>query len=556
MILTILNVFNNLSLSLLPFHTSVGMSLDDLKVAVMKQPSLLQYSVKTTLRPKLKFFVDELGIAKPLISRIIRTAPASMGLSLVENLRPKIVSIMKLCSLRPVQVGSVVSTSPQILLLSRKSKIEPTLKSISTELRITEPSEIGNIVLSTPRVLNQGLESSIATKIELLMKYSKTEKSRDTAIRILRCNPALLVTSNAVLEDRIERCPFDTTDLATWLRPTTKGRRKAISQQSTIPTTTLSDDPIVVSSSPYSSLDSLDSVIRIYRNVEYAAKELDKAKSMIVESCNTNTGLDGMYYKSLSNLPFTTPREPPTISHDTKTIPISIFTTGGIYPSDSATVARGQRRSGGLVIQIFSDGSRHDKSQFLRNFHNAAQSCFGQHVPIEIQDESSKLIAVFPLVNPSKKRCELFACTRALRIIEELLRVERNDDSNVFYGIKVYTDSDYVWKIVKSKARLLEIGSSSSSQEMLTRYFDEVNYSVNVDILYPLVRSFSRLNGRIEPADTTATTTQKEFINTKVEFVHSMDGVTSIRGGLMYVRKLKRQAKFAAMGQYYRERVA
>jgi hypothetical protein len=83
-------------------------------------------------------------------------------------------------------------------------------------------------------------------------------------------------------------------------------------------------------------------------------------------------------------------------------------------------------------------------------------------MPIEIQDESSKLIAVFPLVNPSKKRCELFACTRALRIIEELLRVERNDDRNVVYDIKVYTDSDYVWKIVKSKARLLEIGNAHS----------------------------------------------------------------------------------------------
>ena len=533
------------------------MSLDDLKVAVMKQPSLLQYSVKTTLRPKLHFFLDELGITKPLISRIIRTAPASMGLSLVENLRPKIVSIMKLCSLHPFQVGSVVSTSPQILLLSRKSKIEPTLKFISTELRITEPSEIGNIVLSTPRVLNQGLESSIATKIELLMKYPTTEKSRDTAIQILRSNPALLVTSNAVLEDRIERCPFDTTDLATWLQLTAKGQRKSIIQQSTTPATTLSDDPIVVSSSPHSSLDSLDSVIRIYRNVEHAAKELDKAKSMIVESCSTNTVLlDGMYYQSLSSLPFTTLRDPTTISHDTKTIPISIFTTDGIYPSDSATVARGQRRTGGLAIQIFLGGSRHDKSQFLRNFHIAAQSCFGQHVPIDIQDESSKLIAVFPLVNPSTRRCELFACTRALQILEELLRVERNDDSNVFYDIKVYTDSDYVWKMVKSKARLLEIGSSSSSQEMLTRFFDEVNYSVNLDILYPLVRSFSRLNGSIKPADTTATTTHKEFINAKVEFVHSMDGVTSIRGGLRYVRKLKRQAKFAAMGQYYRERVS
>jgi hypothetical protein len=533
------------------------MSLDDLKVAVMKQPSLLQYSVKATLRPKLNFFVDELGIAKPLISRIIRAAPASMGLSLVENLRPKIVSIMKLCSLHPLQVGNMVSTSPQILLLSRKSKIEPTLKFISTELRINEPSEIGNIVLSTPRVLNQGLESSIATKIELLMSYSKPEKSRDTAIRILRSNPALLVTSNAVLEDRIERCPFETTDLETWLQPTAKGRRKAFIQQSTTPTTTLSDDPIVVSSSPFSSLDSLDSVIKIYRNVEYAAKELDIAKSMIVESCNCDTVLlDGMYYQSLSNLPFTTPREPTTISHDTKTIPISIFTTGGIYPSDSATVARGQRRSGGLAIQIFSDSSRHDKSQFLRNFHNAAQSCFGQHVPIDIQDESSKLIAVFPLVNPSTKRCELFACTRALRILEELLQIERNNGSDeVLYDIKVYTDSDYVWKMVKSKARLLEIGSSSSSQEMLTRYFYDVHYSVNLDILYPLVRSFSRLNGRIESADTT-TTTQKEFISTKVEFVHSMDGVTSIRGGLTYARKLKRQAKIAAMGQYYRERVS
>ena len=512
------------------------MSIDDLKVAVMKQPSLLQYGIDSTLRPKLQFFLDELGISKSVIRRIIYLAPAVMGLSLTVNLRPKVVSIMKLCALHPFQVGSIVSSSPQILLLSRKCKIEPTLRFLSAELRLTEPSDIGKIILTAPRVLNQGLESSIAKKIELLMSNLR-EKSKEVAISIIRNNPSLLVTSNAVFEGRIKRCPLNT-NLATWLLPSAKGRRKSIQQS----TTKLQDDPIVASSSPNGSLETLDSVLKIYRSISYAANELDVAESMINRACEIN----GVYFYPLADLPFKLPIETLRATHHVKSIPISIFTTGGIYPSDSASIARGQRRTGGLALQVFSDGSSHNKYQFLRDFYIAAQSCFGIQVPIDEEDRS-KLITVFPLVNPSTKRCELFACSRTLRILEEFLKTKKND-KGIVYDIKVYTDSDYAWKIVKSKERLLEIGSCLTSQEMLS-LIGVVSYSVNIDILHPLARSFSRLNGCIE----TPESAQQAFNNAKVEFLHSMDGISSQKGGLTYIRRLKRQAKFAAMWQYNRE---
>ena len=503
----------------------VGMPIDDLKVAVMKQPSLLQYGVDSTLRPKLRFFLDELGISTSVIGRIINSAPAVMGLSLTENLRPKVASIMKLCALHPFQVGFIVSTSPQILLLSQKCKIEPTLRFLAGELRLNEPSDIGKIVLTAPRVLHQGLESSIAKKIYLLSSS------------IILNNPALLVTSNAVLEGRISRCPTES-DLATWLLPSAKGRRKTIQQSTTEP----QGDPVVASTSPNASLDSLDSVVKIYRSMSHAAQELDISESLVSEGREVN----GVYFYSLAGLPLKSPKEPLRTVHRVKSIPISIFTTGGIYPSDSASIARGQRRTGGFAIQVFLDESNHNKAQFLRDFHTVAQSSFAIRVPIDKEDRS-KIIAVFPLVNPSAKRCELFACSRVLRILEEFLKTKRNDKGTL-YDIKVYTDSDYAWKIVKSKARLLEIGSCYTSQEMLSR-LPFLGYSMNIDILHPLVRSFSRLNGCIEPSESA----HQAFDNAKVEFLHSMDGIASQKGGLAFVSRLKRQAKVAAKWEYDRE---
>jgi hypothetical protein len=107
------------------------------------------------------------------------------------------------------------------------------------------------------------------------------------------------------------------------------------------------------------------------------------------------------------------------------------------------------------------------------------------------------MVTVFLLVNPSTKQCEPFACARALQILEEYLKTKRIDGGTIF-DVRVYTDSNYAWKLVKSKACLLEMSSCYTLQEMLLR-LPPLGYSANMDILHPLVHSFGQLNGCIEP---------------------------------------------------------
>ncbi|KAL7552622.1 hypothetical protein ACHAWF_017609 [Thalassiosira exigua] len=520
------------------FINEAGMSMDDVKGAAIKQPSLLQYNVDSTMRPKLHFFRDELGIPQSSISRVLSLAPASMGLSLTENLRPKVASVMSICALHPHEVGYIVTTSPQTLLLSQKNKIEPTLKFLSQSLMLRD-RELGALILSAPRILVQGLETSLVRKMELLMAHSKGEKSKEVASAIVRKNPALLALSNAVLEDRIDRCP-EGEDVTTWLLPSKKGRRKK-----ELPYASLIADPILV------SIDStsFDSLKRIYSSVQVAAADLGITATAVLGACDNGIPLDGnsvcslKQYRSQSPTPTTTPK----LSTQKNIVNISLFCAGSTYPSDNTSVARGQRRTGGLSIQVFLEGPSNEES-FLRDFSVAAQSCFGIHVPFAKDNDGSKFTAVFPLVNPSRNRCELFACAGALRILEALLSSRRHT-ADYAYDIKVYTDSTYAWRLVRSRDQLLELGSYFTSREMLS-HMDMASFSANIDILHPLTRSFSRLNGCVEPARSS----HQSFKHVRVDFAHSTDGIDLNSEGLRHIAKLKSQAKSAARWQYKNER--
>ena len=528
------------------------MSIDDLREAVLKQPSLLQYSVTSTLRPKLHFFVHELDISQSTLSRIIKFAPAVMGLSLTENLRPKVASIIKMCELSPQEVGFIVHTSPQILLLSQKRKIEPTLKYLAPTLMLTEARELGEFILRVPRVLNYALESTLK-KVEMLTESNvkssmdidsnllrAVQQDKEVAVNIIRKNPTILVTSNAILEERINRCPADQ-DMSTFLRPSKSGRKKTMVPKAA----TNIGDTILASPSLETAFNTLT---RIYPNIQEAADELGVDA---LEAFRNRVPVNGncYLYSPRDSIPILLRKQPHVKPpSQTKTIPISIFCSGAVHPSDCVNVARGQTRTGGVAINVFSDYSKHDKAKFLQDFSAAANSCFGIRVPLQKDDDGSKLIAVFPLVNPSKHRCELFACSGALMILEAFLKSKQNGEG-ALYDVKVYTESNYAWKLVKSEDRLLELGSYFHSHEMIT-HLDMPGYSVNIDILNPLARSFSRLNGHEEPVQSV----HQPFHNSRVGFIHSMDDINPSNGGYSFVKRLNRQARSAAKWQFNRER--
>lgn len=515
------------------------MSVDQIKMSVLKQPSLLQYSIPLTLQPKLSFFVQELGIPEESIGKLISKAPALMGFSLADNLRPKVASIMKRCALNQFEVGSIVATSPPVLLLNQQSKIEPALSFLADSLKVDEPRELGELLLAAPRVLHH----SIASIDEKIIMLTECLSSRKAAIRTLRDNPALLVSSNDVLRDRIERCVGAEKSVLECLRPSSKGRKRLIQQT----LATGGGDPILVSSDL-----SFLSLSRIYPDAMAAAEATGVSKSDVLQASLSGDCVDGDYFSFLSaNGKSTTNRR--LMNVDPKKATISIIVTGGIYPKETENVARGQTRTGGVALQMMVDGTDdNERAQLYRDFDNAAALCFGIRVALEEEDDGSNQIAIFPLINPSRNRCELFACSGALRVMETLLKAKRKEsgDSKA-YDINIFTSSNYAHKLLKSKGRLLQLGKCFGPSDMMAEFDDMPRPYVNIDIFHPLARSFSRLNGQEEPP----LSKHRAFNNTNVTFFHIMDGILWDRkDGADFAKSLRRQALLAAKWQYEKER--
>ena len=149
------------------------MSLEYVRAAVLKQPSLLKYGLDS-LRSKVDFLKHEIGLSNEAVAKLATSAPAVLGLSLRNNLRPKVAILMKLGSLSQFEVGEMVTISPHILLLSQKNKIgeyvklmildslthmlmstaEPMISYIVNEFEaIDSPRKLGDLILHTPHIL-------------------------------------------------------------------------------------------------------------------------------------------------------------------------------------------------------------------------------------------------------------------------------------------------------------------------------------------------------------------------------------------------------------------
>ncbi len=495
------------------------MSPENLKDAVMKQPSLLQYSVDSTLRPKLQFLLDEVSIDEREINRVITMSPAIMGLSLDQNLRPKVDLLKERCNLNQSTLGRLITTVPIILTLSLKRKIEPCLSFLASELHLSD-DDLGDMIQSCPRILMQGIESSLLVKIRMIQSALVEEQQLDIAdveveeiyssdenldvTVILKDNPSLLATTNSILRSRISKYRKSNTSLKEGLAPRSSGRKKSFE---------------ITKSDHEKSHQSVD----------------NRGQSTIEE----------FHIKPLSLFQI----------GDSNQVSIVAFTSGCIYPKEYIDEVRGTRKSGGIAIQLPQINPSNGSHGAI--LEQAMKMSFGM---IMAQDEGGSMpadglvLAGFPFLRPSRNRCGLYACHGALKLTLQLLKQATSfgrDLSNVDICIEIITDSSYAWKLLKDTDHLYKWGSALDIEESAESMLADIEgpiYLANPDLLLPLARTVYRMTN----GDVVTRRGEKLCIgkNVNIVFRHVSD-LPHLQGSL-YSRKVTSSAQKVAIWQFQR----
>jgi hypothetical protein len=494
------------------FIDKVGMTQSELRKGVIKQPSLIQYSVDKSLRPKLDFFVDELCVPWTEMSRMITRQPTLMGLSLEGTLRPTATALMESCGLEPDDLGSIISRAPNVLTLSWKRNLEPTLEYLRERLGLSKP-QLKDLICTTPRVLTHSIKSSLEPKLQMVQAALEQEGSEQEASRVVAANPALLVTSKSVLQERLQS-RLDGTggpSVAKSLQSRSKG--------------------VVRRNRSVLEMDAASNeVIREYPSAKEAAKELGTSAPNVYSICKTRRLYKGKKYAfgstpevDASSITFSTrssPKKPrsekrtrPRVFKDLRTslrigqapenttLRIIVHVSGRVFPPDSSNQVRGMRRAGGIALYFPQIDQYQHGPELSMRLRLAAENSFGQIMPAD-EDGSyyndGRILSGFPFLRPSRNRCELYACHHALKVVNHLLKHEANLVSlkNDTVHVDVYTDSDYAWKLLHNTTRLHAWGES---QNALVYNGPGPASRVNPDLLHPLSRTYYRL---VEQQDT------------------------------------------------------
>ncbi len=459
----------------------------------MKHPSLLQYSLNS-LQSKLEFLTNELHIPEEFLSRVVSRAPVLLGLSLEENLRPTTTTLKSRCGLSLVQIGEIITTCPTILTLSIKRKIIPCLDFLITNLSLSSPSELGNLILCTPRILLQGVETSLARKIDMIKNAIEEENQglvsrsyvQTEMAKVIKANPALLATTNLILEKRL--CAKDPEkSLSLEFTKSKVGRKR------------------MFLSSPLLDVSSFDDV------EDQVMIDLMEEKS---------------FDKTLPDV-----------------ITLKAFVSASVYPPDNLGIARGKRRSGGLAIML---PQLHENSIDF-NFRSAIKNSFGLTMPEREggSNLSQNLVLVgFPFLRPSRNRCDLYACHGALKVILQLIKQirDRKESKDTKVIVSVITDSSYAWKLLRNTTKLEHWGSISSTEDFV---FDGVGSPAmaNLDLLFPLTKTVNRiLNNEI--VDSSGAKISIGDIT--MTFSHSGD----VKGSYKYINEVNSLSVKAAKWQF------
>ena len=494
----------------------------ELKEALLKQPSILHYSVEN-LQSKVHFFRDELFISRPVLSRIILAAPAILGLSLSDNIRPKVATLMIRCRFEPEEIGLIVATVPSILALSTKRKIEPCLSYLSVALRLPDEVSLGRIVKGAPRVLTQSINASLEPKIRLMNEALEQERQEMSLVDqpkvmdLCMENPALLVTTNDILARRVRSCQNNTfTTLSKTLRPSTKGRKPKFE------------------------------IVRGRVIAVGGGRVEEYQKEMLTGEGPTRNNMAEAITSLMSSGPSLSELASANVRNATA-LSITAFISGQVFPTDTAGNVRGISQCGGMAVQI---AQRLSGRQLKIAAESSTTAVIGEKENAGSNFDRGLILLRFPHLRPSRRRCDLCACELALKIILNFLKESASsyDLSQFNVRVEICSDSSYVYKMVKDRDNLLRWGSYTSIDHFAYGG-SRPNHFANPDILYPLSQHLVDLTSA-RPRGSDDLCLGKSV---NVVFKHTSE-VCSGRVSELTTRQMNEYARQAAMWVFDRDR--
>ena len=497
------------------FLNDIEMNVRDLRRSVIRHPSLLQYSVDASLRPKFTFLREEIFVPANKLAKVVITTPGILGLSLEENLRPSSRSFMGYLEITPEEFGAIVGTAPQILASSWKSNLEPKLRYLINRLDLDTP-KLKNIVKAAPRLLLYNIERSIEPKIVMIEELLRGSGSSYSIAQVVLRTPSMLVTTNDSLRKRLDLAKTKSLDSGSDAYTAMLPRR----------------------SSPHADLEFLPANRRLLTTDDSFVQPLqliipnDAGSSCLIsEIANSKYVLERGYAPGF--------------------VPIIVYVAGRVYPRDSLSIVRGSYRKGGVAL--FFPQVAYGSPQFTLKFAQIARACFRQLLPeteFEFFGSEGAASVGFPGLWPSRTRTELAACHSALRAVLLLLVQEAGVNASAKYErfqVDIYTASEAVWRLLRNETRLLEWGEYESMKSFRETAAGSKSPN-NVDLLFPLCKTVSRMMGYRSVIDQNGNSIRLGE-EVKIRFLHASDGNTDDES----IRALGALARVAARWYYEKD---
>jgi mTERF domain-containing protein len=149
----------------LDFLLNAGVKSKDMKRILVRQPQILEYTLGN-LKSHVDFLVS-IGVPNTRIGQIISAAPSMFSYSVEQSLKPTVRYLIEEVGIEESDVGKVVQLSPQILV----QKIDSAWKSrslfLSKELGAPKDS-IVKMVTKHPQLLHYSIEDGILPRINFL----------------------------------------------------------------------------------------------------------------------------------------------------------------------------------------------------------------------------------------------------------------------------------------------------------------------------------------------------------------------------------------------------